>query len=823
MPASHGLTQREAAIRLARFGPNIIAPPHTRSTLRILRDTLREPMFLLLLVAAGLYLFVGDFAEGLFLTGGALLSVGLVIVQERRNEHALLALRELAEPAVHVQRGGVQIRIQARELVPGDIIVIEAGDRFPADGRLIDGAAMTVDESVLTGEAVAIVKMASNEADDQDARPGVDQSPWVFAGTLALSGQAFAEILHTGRATMLGGIGSSLAAIEPEKGLLQRTVGRLVRLIGLFAFLSCTLVLAAYGLVQGNWFDGAVAAITLAISLIPEEFPMVLAIFLALGSLRLARHNVLVRRSGVIETLGATTLLCVDKTGTITANRMTLHSIGRNGRLHELDGTQLDGEIPAVLQAALLATERHPVDPIDVAIHSSAGEAGLALPPHAPLSTHPLSQDFLAFVQVWEAGEDAQIAAKGAPETIARLCNLSPDERDFIAHSTEQLAARGLRVLGVASAILPRTDAKVRSGFQFEGLIAFMDPLRPDVSAALTEARAAGIKVAMITGDYPATALEIARQAGLDTSAGAMTGTEIAALDAEALQERIAGISVFARVSPRDKLKLVTAFKARGEIVAMTGDGVNDAPALAAAHVGIAMGQRGSAVAREAASIVLLDDGFASIVGGVRLGRRIFANLRHAMTFIIAIHIPIAGLALFPILLGLPPMLFPMHIVLLELVIDPVSSLVFESTHSEKNAMSAPPRPADEPLFGRAQLKSALVRGLIILAMCLALYWHHHAEPDTARALAFIALVIANLTLAFVQSRTAGAGIFGRDRRVFWTVAAVAASVLGLAFAVPDFRDILRFAVPSADQLAWACAAGLMAGGWSAVLARREQ
>lgn len=824
MPASlTGLDEAEAQRRLARYEPNAVAGKRSRSLIDIVRGILREPMFLLLLAAAGLYLVLGDIGEGLFMMAGAAVTIGLVVLQEARSERALAALRELAEPFARVIRGGSERRIPARELVPGDLILVGEGERLPADGILIAGDALTVDESALTGESVPVSKRPSADqvTDVGDPEPGGDDTPYLFAGTLNVRGQGMVHVVRTGASTRLGRIGASLAAIEDEPTLLQKTTGALIAKLGILALGFCALVAVTYGVLRDDWVGGALSGITLAIALLPEEFPMVLAIFMALGAFRLARQKVLVRRAAVIETLGAATFLCVDKTGTLTENRMALTTVWRDGRLQELkDGGRLPESVVHSLQVAALASAVRPVDPMDRAVR----ELGAQLPPGpdragAPLRTYPLRPELLAFIQVWAEPHGVLLAAKGASEAIFRLCRMSDDERDTIDKVVSGLARRGLRVLGVASR---RDDhdhptAPEDLAFTFEGLIGFADPVRSDVPQAVAEAKRAGISVAMITGDYPATALEIARQAGIDTSAGVLTGKEMADLSPETLRERVRRIRVFARIMPEQKLALVEALKANGEVVAMTGDGVNDAPALEAAHIGIAMGQRGTDVAREAADLVLLDDRFVSIIGGVRLGRRIFANLRKALTYVTAIHVPIAGLALLPLVMGLPPILYPMHVILLELVIDPVCSLVFEGEPSERHAMEKPPRPATEPLFGTSQILLGFIQGTVVLGAVLGLYvWALHAGvPEMqARAVAFVALVLGNLVLAFADAAEPGTSFFDSRRLAFWGIGAGATVLVVTILYVPPLAAILRIAAPSQTWLAITLTVAVLAGGW---------
>lgn len=816
-PDALGLSSEEAARRLGEHGPNALPEPPRRNAARIALGTLREPMFLLLVAAAGLYLLLGDLGEGLFLAFGAAVSVGLVVLQEARSERALAALRRLSEPLARAIRDGEEVRIPSRALVPGDVVLVGEGERMPADAALLSGDALTVDESALTGEAVPVAKrlLGAGEA-GADAEPGGEGTPLLYSGTLIVRGQGVARVLRTGPATRIGRIGQSLAAIAPEPTLLQRTTARLIAWLGLLAFGFCGVVVAAYGLLRGDWVEGALAGITLAIALLPEEFPMVLAIFLALGAWRLARGNVLARRSAVIETLGAATRLCIDKTGTLTENRMRVAALW----------TEAEGEVPPdragpdcpLLRAAALASAPRPVDPMDRAVREAAGEAE-----GAPLAAHPLTPARLALVQAWPERGGAVVAAKGAPETVFALCRLTPDRGAALGEAVSGLAARGLRVLAVATARVPAAEATrppEEIPFGFEGLLAFEDPLRADVPEAVALARRAGIDVAMITGDYPATALAIAAQAGIDTGPGVLTGAEIARLGPEALRERARAFRIYARMMPEQKLALVEAMKADGQVVAMTGDGVNDAPALEAAHIGIAMGQRGTDVAREAADLVLLDDRFASIVGGVRLGRRIFANLRKALTYVVAIHVPIAGLALGPILLGLPPAFFPMHVVLLELVIDPVCSVVFEAEPSERGAMDRPPRPAGEPLFGTRQLLLGLFQGTVVLAAVLGLYvlsLDRGLPEAEARALAFVALVTANLALAFADSAEPGTRFLARHRLVFFGIAGAAGALVALILLVPALAGIFDLAWPGWRPLALAVGLGIVAGAWFGV------
>lgn len=808
-----GLSEEEAAARLVRYGRNLVRQPRSRTLRDITMATLREPMFLLLLSAAALYLAIGDLAEGIFLTGGAMLSLGLVITQEARSERALRALNALAEPQARVIRDGATRAIPTGDLVPGDLLLIAEGSRVPADAILIDGDALEVDESALTGEANPSTKtpVGSGTAVFELQPPGTELTSSMFAATLVVRGQGVAQVLRTGTATEVGRIGVELGEATEGATLVQRDVRRIVGIIGVLAIGFCLLVAAAYGIVRDDWLAGALAGLTLAISLVPEEFPMVLTIFMALGSLRLAKHNVLVRRAAVIETLGATTLLCVDKTGTLTENKMSLRCVWRSGRRYELvAGTPTEAQV--VVDAAQLASALRPHDPMDIAVHA----AGTDVPRKRPLRSYPLRPDFLAFVQAWPADGGVIFAAKGAHEALLPLCKgKGLAQAEAAAH---ELGRDGMRVLAVATARFDK-DPDVepnRIHYRLEGLLGFEDPIRSDVPEALGEARCAGISVVMITGDFPATAMAAASKAGISTAGSVVTGAELAKASRVPLESRI-----FARITPEQKLTLIRAFNDAGHVTAMTGDGINDAPALLAADIGIAMGKRGTDVAREAADLILLDDRFASIVRGIALGRRIFANLRRAMTYITAIHIPVAGLALLPILVGLPPMLFPMHLVLLELIIDPLCSIVFEGEPSEADAMRKPPRQRDEKLFGSKELILAGVQGAILLAAVFLFYAWLNAEgfgSEVARAGAFTALVTGHLSLALAESVTAGAGLFVRTRRVFWFIALGATILLIAALTVPFLLEVLRFHTPSPLILIVSVLVGLVSGGWYATV-----
>ncbi|MGL4636146.1 MAG: cation-translocating P-type ATPase [Beijerinckiaceae bacterium] len=815
-----GLSTEDSKSLLAYFGPNEIPTDQRHGVLKIVLDVMREPMFLLLAAAALIYATIGEKAESLLVACFAGLTIFLVIIQQSRSEKAIQALQSLASPTARVMRDGHEQRIAARDLVPGDILLIGEGERIAADAVLKVAQALQVDESVLTGEAVPVRKLPENLARSVETpTPGGDDQPHVYSGTLAVSGHGIAEVQFTGSATRTGNIGRSLADIKSDDTVIKKSVTQLVRIFAFFAVAVSSVLVLFYGLTRGDWLQGALSGIALAMAMLPEEFPVVLAIFLALGALRLSRIGLLARRSSAIEALGAATVLCVDKTGTLTKNEMRLRWITSPGYQFDLCSSGRPADGPATtLRIAMLASRSLSIDPLDRAVHTSGALV------HDPengkkelVREYGLTPEFLAMISVWRVAKDRYvIAAKGAPETILSLCVMAQDSHAAIEPEVSLLAAKGWRVLAVASAEYHGThlpDRLDKFKFQYRGLIAFEDPLRSSVPTAVKEARAAGVAVAMITGDYPATALAIAREAGIDGQCSVLTGLQISQMDDTALREAVKNTRIFARVQPSHKLRIVTAFAANGEIVAMTGDGVNDAPALKAAHIGIAIGPRGTDVAREASDLVLLKEDFGLIVSGIRLGRRIFDNLRKVMIYITAIHLPIAGLALLPVLFGFPPVMLPVHVVLTEMIIDPVCSLAFENEGEESDIMTRPPRNAADPIVGPSQIMLGLVQGSLLLAATLAVYWfslNGGSSDGIARALAFITLTAGNLTLVRVNGARGFtiSRLFAKGHLSFWIISCLGMGAIWAAITFPFLQTMLKFDVPGRIEVTIAVMAG---------------
>ena len=769
-----GLSREEAIARLEGDGYNELPSAKPRRLWAIAWEVVREPMFLLLIGASTIYLVLGDIREALVLFASVFVVMGITFYQERKTERALEALRELASPRAQVWRDGEWQFVPGREVVVGDLVRVKEGDRVPADAALLRSSNLMADESLLTGESVPVRKRAS-EGEPAAARPGGDDLPYVFSGTLLTQGQGLARVVATGVRTEIGKIGKALQTLVPELSMIQRETRRAVLFFAAIGMALCVLVTVLYGLMRGDWLNGLLAGITLAMANLPEEFPVVLTVFLALGAWRISQHGVLTRRAPAIETLGSTTVLCVDKTGTLTQNRMAVRCLWVPGA-NAVDLQALEGEVlPDLIEFSVLASERQPFDPMEKAYHRLAQERAPAAVEKLGASTlahsYPLSPVQLSVAHVWQPpGSDGYVvAAKGAPEAIAELCALDGAQRAAIHAQVAKMAGDGLRVLAVARGMLSRTPANTypwppsqsELRLQFVGLTGLADPIRPTVPAALRECYSAGIRTVMITGDYPGTAAAIARQIGLADPETVVTGPELDAMTDAQLRERVAQVNIFARVVPEQKLRLVQALKANGEIVAMTGDGVNDAPALKAAHIGVAMGKRGSDVAREAASLVLLDDDFASLVEAVKLGRRIFDNIQKAMCYILAVHVPTAGMALLPLLFGWPLVFYPVHIVFLEFVIDPACSIAFEAEPPEHDVMRRPPRSATSRLFNGWIIATSVLQGvgvLVAVALLYALVLEAGTPEPQARAMAFAAIVFGNVGLILAtRSRQATA------------------------------------------------------------------
>lgn len=795
-----GLTTEEARESLRRNGYNELTSTRPKNLLLIAKEVFREPMFLLLLACGGLYIFLGDFREGIILLGAIVVIIFITFYQYRKTENALEALKKLSSPRALVIRDGTEIRIPGREVVPGDVLILNEGDRIPADALLLNSTNLTVDESLLTGESVPVIKSAGVNSEDTQGN--------IFSGTLVVQGKALAAVIATGAHTQFGKIGGTLQSIRQDETRLQKEMKKLIRNLFLIGIIISLLVIVAFYLARGGFLQSLLNGLAAAMAILPEEFPVVLTIFLALGAWRLSKKRVLTRNPSAIETLGSATVLCTDKTGTITQNKMEMVALyDGNELIEKKDFNHKQHQIIDLIRSAYEATGQGSVDPMEQAIV----KVHRTIFPERQLDfklvkEYPFSRKLLTMTQVIETAENqVSVSAKGAPEAIIQLCNLNTAEKATHEQAIHAMAAKGFRVIGVASAEYPGSNLPASQHefeFKFVGLIGFEDPIRPEVPQAIKECGEAGIKVIMITGDFPVTARSIARQIGIPEEGQIITGPELQQMSNETLRRTIANTSIFARVVPEQKLRIVQALKANNEVVAMTGDGVNDAPALKAAHIGIAMGNKGTDVAREASSLVLLDDNFASIVSGLRQGRRIFDNLEKAMSYILAIHIPIIGLTLIPAFFpGIPLLLMPLHIVFMELIIDPVCSVAFETEQEEKGIMKRPPRDPNEKFFGATKILISIGKGMLLLLMVMVIYFLSLNEGHTdgeVRAITFSALIVGNifLILSDLSKTRTFISVFQEKNHTASIILLSSVIMLVLSISVPGLQKTFNFEFP---------------------------
>jgi P-type Ca2+ transporter type 2C len=804
-----GLTSAEASARLTDEGPNELARAHRRSIVHIVLGVLREPMLFLLLAGGIAYLFLGSRGEAFILLGFASFSILVTVIQEARTETVLEALRDLSAPRALVIRNNERVKIAGREVVRDDLLILGSGDRIAADGVLIEASDFQTDESLLTGESLPVTKVAALAATNDDAhRPGGDGQPYVYSGSLVVRGDAIVRVLKTGSQTEIGRIGQSLAALDSEAPRLRRETTRIVTWCAIGGGVIALLVVLLYGLLRGGWIDAALAGIAIGMAMLPEEFPVVLTVFLAMGAWRIGKVGVLTRRAAAIETLGSATVLCTDKTGTLAENHMSVAALWLPSGITTdiVSGVPVAAPFHNLLEAAAKASAAQSADPMEIALHAARNAISHDIKIAGKLvHAYALRPELLAMSNIWEEHGTLTLTAKGAPEAIADLCRLGSEARASMIAAVNIMAARGIRVLAVAIAT-PKDKHWAASqqeySYTLTGIVGLADPLRATVKAAVAQCRNAGIRVVMITGDHAETARSIASQAGI-ADGEVLTGANLAALDDAQLAKHLKTVTVFARIMPEQKLRIVEAFKTDGEVVAMTGDGVNDAPSLKAAHIGIAMGKRGTDVAREASAIVLLDDDFGSIVDSVRLGRRIYDNIRKAMAFIFAVHVPIAGLALLPLLFGFPILFGPVHIALLEMVIDPVCALVFEAEREESNIMQRPPRDPAEPLFSFAMVIWSVFQGVVAFAMLAIVFFIETSNgmpTGELRALIFFALVAEIFALILVNrsfSDSIGEALDRQNAALRYVIVAII-SVTGVILLWPRAQMILKF-----ETIAW--------------------
>lgn len=778
-----GLSTVEAKARLRVEGPNELVAKKKRGILLRVAGVFAEPMLLLLLVAGTVYLMLGEIQDSVIMFIFIFFIAGISLFQEWRTEKTLDALKELSSPVAKVIRDGFQTSINSSELVRGDIVILEEGDRVPADIRLLEASDLEVDESSLTGESTAVKKSTCADENGDEAWKG----NICYAGTLIVLGNATGQVIATGAGTEYGKISDTIAEMKDKPTPLQVKIKGLIKIMAVTGLSMCFGVAAIYLLNAEGWLNSVLAAVTLAMAVIPEELPVVLTIFLSVGAWRLAQKHALIRRIPAVETLGACTVLCVDKTGTLTMNRMTVRKVYANSGFVDMKSE----EGLKLLTLGILSSEKNAYDPMEKAFVRAAIDAGIDVEKvyeNELVHEYSFDSELKIMGHVWDIEGEKLLAAKGSPETILSLCRIGEREKENITAAVREMADAGMRVLAFAKIngiTEPYPDSLREVTMDFAGVIGLVDPPRPQVPEAIKVCKEAGVRVIMVTGDYGRTALAIGRDIGLAHSSKIITGAEIDLMSDEELKSAVKECDIFSRVMPLHKVRIVKALKENGDIVAMTGDGVNDAPALKLADIGIAMGKRGTVVAREAASMVLLNDDFTTIVDTIKDGRRIYDNIIKAIAYVIVIHIPIAASALIVPLLGLPLLLLPIHVVFMELLIDPTSSIVFEKQKPEKDIMRRGPRPPMEPLVSKRLFVRIILQGTsIFLAVFLPYYFliRNGESAVYARSIAISTLILSNLFFVLVaqsEIEPAWTGIKGRDDVARFSLNIM--TVLGLA------------------------------------------
>ena len=801
-----GLSEQEALERLKKDGPNELSTANPRNFFTISLDVIKEPMFILLVLCCILYIILGDLEQALILSVFVIVIIGITLFQSWKTESTLNSLKDLSSPKSLVIRGSQELYIPSRELVIDDILILNEGDKVAADVIVLNTANLMVDESSLTGESVPVRKNIWEEK-SSITKPGEEGGVVVYNGTLITQGMAYTKIIAIGKNTELGKIGSALKSITKSDSRFQLEVAKLVNRMLIIAGVLCLVIIGCFAL-RNDLLKGLLTSITFAIAMLPEEIPAVLTIFMALGAFRISQKNVLTRKMAAIETLGSITVLCSDKTGTITENKMKLSEVFYQGESYKITKEPLPEKFHHLIEFAILASKENSFDPMEKALMNMIS-TNLVDSEHLHqdwklIQEYPLSQDLSAMSRAWTSEDKNAFSfySKGSPEAVFDLCHLNTDEVKELTAVATDLASRGLRVLGVAkskSTLEYTPDQQHDIDFEFCGLLGFFDPIRPGVKEAVADCYSAGIKIIMITGDYHITAQNIATEIGLKNPDKFITGNDLAKLSDQELQGRIKDISIFSRVIPEQKLRIINALRKNQEIIAMTGDGVNDAPALKSSDVGIAMGATGTNVARESADLILLDDNFSSIVSAIKLGRRIFENLRKAMSYIVAVHIPIAGLTLIPVIFSsLPTIFFPIHVAFLELIIDPTCSIVFEAEPATKDSMLKAPRKTTEPILNHKKLITSVLQGFSVLLLVLGVYLLavQAKKPEgEIRLLSFGTLLIGNFFLALVNKSWTHKSISEAffENKAFLIVLLVVISSFSLIVFLPSLRHWFYF------------------------------
>ena len=750
-----GLTDDEVKIRQKTYGKNELFTKKKENFILKILSVLKEPMFILLFVTATIYFLLGEPRDGIIMLIFVVSMITIETVQEWKTDKTLKALKKLSSPKISVIRDGRKCEIDSSELVPDDIMILCEGIKIPADGIVLSTTGLCVDESSLTGESDGKWKKKYTGKNQTDYFKDYE----CYAGTICLQGKAYVKVTKIGKNTEYGKIGNCVLNERPKKTTLEKQTNKLVKICAIIALCLFVLVsVITFFMTKGDFktrlIEGILSGVTLAMAMIPEEFPVIFTVFLSMGAWRLAKNNSIVKKLPAVETLGAISVLCVDKTGTITKNQMEVTSISY--KFDKKTSEQNELEIAEVSASASLPNA---FDSMELAIWNYAKQKGVELKSELVYS-FPFTNETKMMGNVYFNGETYTLSMKGAPETIIKLCpNLTNDEKIYIENKVKEYSLKGLRVLALAKEVSQHEIASLNNrNMQYIGLITFIDPERDDIQKDISTCYKAGIRVLMITGDNGYTASAIARKIGIKNADKFLTGAEIEEMSDDELKKKLKTVNIFSRVIPSHKMRIVKCLQELGEIVAMTGDGVNDAPALKKADIGISMGKRGSEVSREASDLVLLDDNFHTIVSTIKDGRRIYNNIKKAIGYVFTIHIPIALSSLIAPILGISSanlFLLPLHVVLMELLIDPTCSVVLERQPADDDIMDCPPRRVNCNLVSKGLLFKSIMQGIILFIASFGLYYFYFKQANdvqTARSLGLLTLFLGNILLVNVNA-----------------------------------------------------------------------
>jgi Ca2+-transporting ATPase len=809
-----GLNEQQVLLSRQTHGRNATIQ-QGNAFIAVLKDILTEPMVLLLLVAASLYFISGEIGDAVFMTVAIFIVTGISLFQESKSRNALSALRKLTAPTARVIREGGEVEVDRSELVVGDFMIVEEGSSVPADGKIVQSNDFSVDESILTGESLSVEKSATS------------QQHQVYQGTVVVAGLAICEVSAVGQHTALGKIGTSVELIDEDDTPLQSQIKNFVKRMALAGVIVFLLVWAINFAASHNLLDSLLKALTLAMSILPEEIPVAFTTFMAIGAWRLMRVGIIAKHTKTVETLGSATVICTDKTGTITENRMALTRLYTLSSDRTMETSTVDDAGKTLIETAMWASEPIPFDPMEIALHEAYGATTASdrrsvykmvheypLGGRPPMMTHVFADDTGQYI----------VAAKGAPEAIMAVSALDDGDRLKLSNALRDFTSQGFRVLAVSAADYSGGTYPQRQqdwNFRCLGLAAFYDPPKKNIAEVFSSFYKAGIKVKIITGDNAATTATIARQIQFKGAEKTLNGEQLLEMTDDEVQEQVRAVNIFTRMFPDAKLRILNALKANGEVVAMTGDGVNDAPALKAAHIGIAMGRKGTELAKEVSSLIITDDDLARMVSAVAMGRKIYTNLKKAIQYVISIHIPIILIVLVPLLLGwtFPAIFSPVHVIFLELIMGPTCSIIYENEPMEPNTMIQPPAPLTNSFFSWRELSTSIVQGLVITAAALSIYQLalvEGANEDVTRTLVFYTLISANIFLTLVNRSFYYSMLTTLTYRNFLVpLVIVVTVVLGAVLLLfPPAATLFGFEQPSSWLLFLAVATGAVSVIW---------